>query len=137
MTEFATVAVGAVIMDGDRLLVVQRQDPPHAGRWAVPGGRVEPGEPLVAAVAREVREETGLEVEVGDVAWVGETIGPGDPPAWHYVLVDFWASPVGGHLRAADDAVEVAWVALDAADERPMVDTMVELIGVLKHRRPE
>ena len=124
--------MGAVIVDDGRLLVVERAHQPHAGRWAVPGGRVQTGESLVAAVEREVREETGLAVEIGDVAWVGETIGPGDPPEWHFVIVDFWATPVGGELRAADDAVRVEWLPIDDAGDWPMVDTMMELVDLLK-----
>ncbi|MDH3607110.1 MAG: NUDIX domain-containing protein [Acidimicrobiia bacterium] len=132
MSERPVAAVGAVIVEDRHLLVIKRAGQPHAGRWAVPGGRVEPGESLVAALEREVREETGLEIAVGDVAWVGETIGSGDPPAWHYVIVDFWSTRVGGELQAGDDAAAIDWVPIDAASDWPMVDTMRELIDVLK-----
>ncbi len=131
MTDRVTVAVGAVIVQDDTLLLVQRAHDPAAGRWAVPGGRVEPGETLAGAARREVLEETGLEVAVGDIAWVGDSIGPGDPPAWHFAIVDFWAVPTGGSLAAAGDAAAAEWVPLERLDGRPMVDSMVEFVHAL------
>jgi ADP-ribose pyrophosphatase YjhB (NUDIX family) len=127
MIERPTLAVGAVIVEYGRLLLVQRSKPPAAGKWAVPGGRVEPGESLPEAAAREVREETGLEVEVGEIAWRGESIGPGTPPEWHFAIVDFWANAVGGELEAGDDAVRVEWVPISELPTLPMVDTMFDL----------
>ena len=129
--------VGAAVMDGDRLLLVKRGRGALAGRWAVPGGKVGWGETLAAAAAREVREETGLEVRVGDVVWVGEAIGPGYPPSWHFVLVDFLAEPVAGELLAGDDAAEVRWVRLADAVALPLTPTMPGLLSVLggtRHR---
>jgi ADP-ribose pyrophosphatase YjhB (NUDIX family) len=131
MTDRPAVAVGAVIVDDGRLLLVERAHPPGEGLWAVPGGQVRAGETLPDAVRREVREETGLEVEVGDVVWVGESIGPGSPPGWHYTIIDFAAAVVGGDLRAGDDARRAEWVALRAIEQRPMVDTMYDLVRSL------
>lgn len=131
MTDRATVAVGAVIVQDDCLLLVERVNPPGAGKWAVPGGTVEPGETLAAAVAREVLEETGLEVSVGDIAWAGDSIGPGVPPAWHFAILDFWATVDGGTLRAGDDAAWAAWVPIGELATRPMVETMYDLVRAL------
>ena len=125
------VAVGAVIVVSERLLLVQRAQDPGRGLWAVPGGRVQTGESLRQAVAREVAEETGLEVEVGDVAWTGRAIGPGDPPAWHFVIVDFWASVTRGEVRPGDDAAAAEWVPLTDVREHPIVDTMHSLMDSL------
>lgn len=101
------LAVGAVVLDDQRrLLVVRRRDEPAAGRWSVPGGRVEPGETVRGAVRREVAEETGLEVEAGDLLWFVELRGD----EHHYVVLDFAATVRGGELRAGDDADEVAWM---------------------------
>jgi len=95
-----TVAVGAFVFDGDRVLLIERGHPPGEGLWTVPGGRQEPGETLAQAVAREVREETGLVVEVGPLACVVERIGDG----YHFVILDYLARPIGGALAPASDA---------------------------------
>lgn len=131
MTDLPAVAVGAVIVEDDRLLLVERTAPPATGKWAVPGGRVEAGETLIEAVRREAAEEVGLEVEVGPVAWVGESIGDGSPPGWHFVIVDFWARRVAGAVRAGDDARRAEWVPVDALREWPIVPTMHELVDAL------
>ena len=103
------VAVGAVLVDGDRVLLVRRGNPPNQGLWSVPGGRLEPGESLREGVAREVREETGLDVQVGPLVEVVERIDAGDPPGYHFVILDFLARPLGGELRPGDDASDVRW----------------------------
>jgi mutator protein MutT len=121
------VAVGAVAVHDGELLVVRRGRGPAAGEWSVPGGRVEAGETLAAAVVREVLEETGLEAVVdGFLGWV-ERIGA----EHHFVILDFAVTvldptqpPVAG-----DDAAEVSWVPLaDLADVR-LVDGLYEFLS--------
>lgn len=124
--------VGVAVVDHGRVLLVQRGRDPGRGLWAVPGGKVELGERLVDTARREVKEETGLEVEVGDVVWVGESIGPGDPPEWHFALIDFRGSVVGGALAPADDAADVGWFTLDEARRLPLTPTMGGLLDALK-----
>ncbi len=121
------VGVGAVVVDEGRILLVKRGREPGKGLWAVPGGKVDHGESLRAAVEREVAEETGLTVEAGDVIWVGESI----TEHGHLVLIDFEARLVGGRLAASDDADEAAWVDLDEATDLPLTPTMYDLIGGL------
>lgn len=126
--------VGVAVVDHGRILLVRRGRGALVGAWAVPGGKVGWGEPMRAAARREAREETGLDVEVGDVIWVGDAIGPGDPPEWHFTLVDFLATPIGGELRAGDDAAEVRWVGLREARDLPLTPTMGELLDELDAR---
>ena len=105
------VGVGAIVLDGDRVLLVKRAHEPLKGEWSVPGGAVDVGETLEAAIRREVREETCLDVEVGPIIDVLDRIryDPDGRVKFHYVLVDFVCSPVGGTLRGASDAEEAAW----------------------------
>lgn len=124
--------VGVVVVEGGALLVVRRLHEPYPGTWAVPGGKVGWGETLREAAAREVLEETGLVVRVGAVVWAGETIGPGDPPAWHHTLVDLAGSVVGGKLMAGDDAGEARWVDLEEIEELPLAPIMRELVRILR-----
>jgi 8-oxo-dGTP pyrophosphatase MutT (NUDIX family) len=102
--------VGAVVFDANgRLLVVRRRHAPAAGQWSLPGGRVEPGESQAAAVEREVLEETGLRVRVGEAVGSVKIPAAGDDV---YDVTDFRATVVGDTTApmAGDDATEVAWV---------------------------
>jgi len=120
------VCVGAVALDADRILLIQRGRGAGQGLWSVPGGRVEHGETLAEAVVREFAEETGLECVCGSlVGWV-ERIGGG----YHYVILDFFvevldptATPVAG-----DDAADVAWVSLDDLGAWKVVPGLVEFL---------
>ena len=114
-----TVCAGAVIRDGDgRLLLVQRGRPPSAGMWSVPGGRVESGESPGQAAAREVREETGLDVAVGELL---ATVEIGE-----FLVHDFAAEVVGGRLRAGDDASDVRWCSFDDAALLPLTPGLLD-----------
>jgi 8-oxo-dGTP diphosphatase len=121
------VGVGVVLVEDGSILLVKRGHDPGKGLWAVPGGKVRPGERLEDAARREVQEETGLTVDVAQVLWVGEHIDPGH----HIVLIDFAGTVRGGDLAAADDADEVRWVPLADAGEYPLTETMYDLIDTL------
>jgi len=116
------------IVDRGSLLLVKRGREPGRGLWAVPGGKVRAGERLADAARREVLEETGLEVDIGEVVWVGEHIDDDH----HLVLVDFVGILLGGELTAADDADDARWVPLDEALDYPLTETMYELVDTLR-----
>ena len=119
------LCVGAIAIDDDRLLLVRRGRGPAAGRWSVPGGRVERGEALAAAVVRELAEETGLEGVCGElVGWV-ERIGADH----HYVILDFSVHVLeAGVPVAGDDAAEADWVPLGDVADLALVDGLVEFL---------
>jgi 8-oxo-dGTP diphosphatase len=102
------VGVGAVIVQDGKVLLVKRRHEPLAGQWSLPGGAVEVGETLEACLAREMLEETGLEVRVGPVIEVLDRITHDDDGRvlYHFVLVDYLCWPIGGALAADSDVAE-------------------------------
>ncbi|MGQ0732620.1 MAG: NUDIX hydrolase [Acidobacteriota bacterium] len=111
------VGVGAVIVQDGKALIVKRAHDPRRGEWSLPGGHVELGETLVNAVHREMREETGLDVEVGPVVEVFDRVHHADGRVrYHFVIVDFLCTPAGGVLVPGDDALEAAWVSVEELD---------------------
>jgi ADP-ribose pyrophosphatase YjhB (NUDIX family) len=104
--------VGALILDRDRILLVERGKAPLLGWWSLPGGVLEVGETLVEGVVREVMEETGLEVRPAGIVEVFERIlrdGEG-VPEYHYVLIDYLCRATGGSLAASSDVSRAEWV---------------------------
>jgi mutator protein MutT len=107
------LGVGAVIVEGGHVVLIRRGREPLLGRWSIPGGVVEAGETLRQAAIREAREETGLEVEAGELLEVFESIVPGAESGkseYHYVVIDFLCRKKSGELRAGGDALEARWV---------------------------
>ena len=106
------LGIGALIFDRGRILLVERGREPLKGYWSLPGGVLEIGETLEQGIIREVREETGLEVEPLKMLEIFERIirDSQGAPEYHYVLIDYVCRVTGGSLRAADDASRVAWV---------------------------
>jgi 8-oxo-dGTP diphosphatase len=112
--EAPIVGVGAVVVDRNRVLLVQRGQEPLKGKWSLPGGMLELGESLSDGVAREIREETGLNVEVLELIELLDRIHresnlEGDRVKYHYVIADYLCRVVGGSLQAASDADAVRW----------------------------
>ena len=110
--------VGGLAYDEEgRLLVVQRANEPGRGLWSIPGGRVEPGEDDAAALVREMREETGLEVAPGPL--VGSVRrGP-------YAIADYRCTVLGGTLQAGDDALDARFVDREALRALPLVPELL------------
>jgi 8-oxo-dGTP diphosphatase len=107
--------VGAVVLDGDRVLLVQRGQAPLKGEWSLPGGALELGETLEEGIRREVLDETGLVVEPVTVVEVLDRISRDSEGRvqYHYVLVDFLCRVIGGNLACATDAADVRWTGAD------------------------
>jgi 8-oxo-dGTP diphosphatase len=129
--ELPLVGVGAIIIEGDRVLLVKRAHPPIQGQWSIPGGVLEVGEMVREAAVREAREETGLVVEPGELLGVYDRIlrDPEQRVQYHYVLVDFLCRPVGGELLAASDAAEVQWFRRQELLSLQLAEDTLEVIG--------
>ena len=128
--ERPVIGVGAIVLDGDRVLLIKRAHEPLKGQWSLPGGGVEVGETLEQATAREVREETGLDVEVGPIVDVIDRIArdQGGRVEHHFVLVDFVCRRSGGTLCCASDADAAEWVAVDALARYGVAEVTVAVI---------
>lgn len=125
MTGGPTVAVAAVVVDGDDIVLVRRSRPPNEGCWALPGGRVETGETLAEALVREVAEETGLEGLCGELMAVSEVIHED----FHAVVVVHRMTLLArADVVAGDDAAEARWVPLGDVAELRLVDGLAELL---------
>lgn len=134
-------AVGAIVLERGELLLVKRDREPARNQWSLPGGRVEWGESLREAVTREVREETGIEIEVEGLAGIAERIIPDDEGdvSFHYVIMDFWARPKSRDIVAGDDAIEARWVDVEELREMGLTAGLFEFLqdrGALEGRRP-
>ena len=124
-----TVGVGGLVVHQGRVLLIRRGTPPLQGRWVVPGGRVELGETLEAAVVREVLEETGITVRPLEPMIVFDRIEHSEGAvAYHYVIVDYRCAYVSGELRAGTDAQEAAWVAEEDLPRYALPDLALELV---------
>ena len=134
------VGVGGVVVDEGRALLIRRGGPPLQGEWSIPGGLLEVGETIERGIARELAEETGLDVRVVELIEVFERIfpappnadgTPGDParPQYHYVILDYLCEIRGGTRSAGSDATELAWA---REDELTNFNVTVAVMRVLQ-----
>ena len=119
------VGVGAIILDGDRILLEKRKNPPGKGKWSVPGGLVDLGETAEEAVIREVKEETGLEVYDPRLVDVVNYINLGEKGAvmYHYVIIDYLVTSHGGKPHASSDADDLKWVPFKEVEKFDLTET--------------
>jgi len=123
------VGVGAVILDGERVLLARRGRAPSAGKWSIPGGLVHLGERLEEAAVREVQEETGLRVRLlGLCGVIDRVVRDGDAVRYHYVIIDYVAESVGGRLEAGTDAAEVRWIAVGDLGQYDCTEGLADMI---------
>jgi ADP-ribose pyrophosphatase YjhB (NUDIX family) len=133
-TNLPRVGSAVVVCHDDRLLLARRAKDPNRGKWIFPGGKIEPFESIREAAARELLEETGLEIEVTGQIGAFEIIRP---PSEHRLIVFNWAEPVGGKLRPASDVSELRFCTrqeLAQLDLSEIVAHVARTIGWLGER---
>jgi len=129
--EHPLIGVGAVIVDAGRVLLVCRATEPLKGEWSVPGGMLELGEKLRDGVRREAMEETGLEVEPGELLDVFDSIFTDHQgrTQYHYVLIDYLCRPISGEAKAGTDVSEVRWA---AEKDLPSMNLRASIVEVIR-----
>ncbi|MCW4013752.1 MAG: NUDIX hydrolase [Candidatus Bathyarchaeota archaeon] len=128
---FPFVGVGILIKKDERYLMIKRAAEPDKGLWTVPGGLIEVGEKAADAAAREVLEETGLLVDVGERLGVVDKIVYDDEGKvlYHFIIMFYSATPVGGELQAMDDALDARWVTLEELQEYELSKSLVQIMN--------
>jgi ADP-ribose pyrophosphatase YjhB (NUDIX family) len=113
------VGIGIVIIKDGEIALIKRGNQPALGKWTVPGGIVEIGESLEAAVVREAKEETCLTVEAPHLLGVVDQIDRDEEGKikYHYVILDYLVHVVDGAIAAASDAAELRWVKLNEVED--------------------
>ena len=131
------LGTGAIILQRDRILLIERGHAPLEGYWSLPGGVLDVGELLRDGVRREVREETGLEIEPMGVVEIFERIirDAQGRPEYHYVVVDYLCRVTGGKLCAASDCRRAEWVPRRALREYRITEGTLPVIEkAFRHR---
>jgi len=131
------VGVGVVVWHGERVLLIRRGKVPRVGQWSLPGGALELGETVAQGARREVLEETGLAIEVGEVLAVVDLIErDGDRVRYHYTLVDFSAEAERSELRPGGDAADARWFSLEEIEALGLWSETLRIIKLARERRP-
>jgi 8-oxo-dGTP diphosphatase len=134
--EKPVVGVGGVVIENDRALLIRRGTEPLLGQWSIPGGTLELGESLEAGVARELQEETGLEVRVTNLIEVFDRIFPASEspnssvsrPRYHYVIVDYLCERISGEPRAGSDVTDVVYVSEQDLPHYELTETAMRVL---------
>ena len=130
------VGIGGVVIENGRALLIRRGSEPLRGQWSIPGGTLEIGESLQAGVARELQEETGVEVRVLELIEVFDRIFPADSnegnlsqrPKYHYVIVDYLCERISGEARPASDVTDVALVPEEELGKYQLTETAMRVL---------
>jgi 8-oxo-dGTP diphosphatase len=124
------VGVGGVVISNGRALLIRRGGPPLEGQWSIPGGMLEVGETLLEGVRRELLEETGIDVRVGELIDVFERINldGGGKTRYHFVVLDYLCEAVRGDARAGSDVTDVAWAAPSELANYSLSETATRVI---------
>jgi len=131
------VGIGGVVIEDGRALLIRRGSEPLRGQWSIPGGTLEIGESLQAGVARELLEETGLEVRVLDMIEVFDRIfhegtggreGSSKSPRFHYVIVDYLCERISGEARAGSDVTDLVFAGEDELEKYQLTETATRVL---------
>lgn len=125
--------MGGVVISGDAALLIRRGSEPLKDQWSIPGGTLELGEALRDGVARELREETGIDVKVLELIEVFERVFPGDDgdlqnPRYHFVIADYLCEVAGGELRAGSDVTDARFVREDDLESYGLTETVLRVL---------
>lgn len=133
MSRAPVVAVGAIVRRGDEVLLVLRNTPPNKDQWAIPGGRLQLGEPLKQGAEREILEETGIRIKAGAVVFTFEHIEQDHDGVvlFHYVVLDVAAEYLSGEPHAGDDARDARWIPLTQLEQWPVNSTTLQALRQL------
>ena len=128
------IGLGAIVWKEGKVLMVQRGRPPRQGAWSLPGGLQMLGETVTDGIRREIREETGIEIDLLGLVEVVDSVqrDPSDQVLYHFTIIDYAARWRSGEAVAGDDAAAVAWV--DPADLH-RVETWEETLRVIEKSR--
>ena len=122
------VGVGAVVICDGKILLEKRKNEPGKGKWSIPGGLVELGENVEQTVIREVKEETGLEVEKPEHIDIVDNVirDKNGEIKYHFVIIDYFVKLKGGTMKAMSDAEELRWVTFDEVEKYDLTKTFRE-----------
>jgi 8-oxo-dGTP diphosphatase len=131
------VGVGVVVWHDDRVLLIRRNRPPRQGQWSLPGGAQQLGETVAEAARREVQEETGLEIELGEIVATIDSIehDPERRIRYHYTLIDFVAEAASPVLRPGSDAADARWFEVAEIEALGLWSETVRVIKLAGERR--